>query len=95
MDYTDVIIIKGPVETLSFFSERLAETFYTELNKNVIAWDMKKPLESRHFIENIREKAVLITFNFIGLSGESQIIMVLKKSASWLTILFITGTSWK
>lgn len=72
MDYTDVIIIKGPVETLSFFSERLAETFYTELNKNVIAWDMKKPLESRHFIENIREKAVLITFNFIGLSGESQ-----------------------
>ena len=28
MDYTDVIIIKGPVETLSFFSERLAETFY-------------------------------------------------------------------
>ena len=35
MDYTDVIIIKGPVETLSFFSERLAETFYTELNKNV------------------------------------------------------------
>ena len=62
MDYTDVIIIKGPVETLSFFSERLAETFYTELNKNVIAWDMKKPLESRHFIENIREKAVLISF---------------------------------
>ena len=51
MDYTDVIIIKGPVETLSFFSERLAETFYTELNKNVIAWDMKKPLESRHLLK--------------------------------------------
>ncbi len=72
MDYTDVIIIKGPVETLSFFSERLAETFYTELNKRVIVWDMKNPLESRLRIENIRETAVLITFNFIGLSGESQ-----------------------
>lgn len=46
MDYTDVIIIKGPVETLSFFSERLAETFYTELNKNVIAWDMKNLLRA-------------------------------------------------
>ena len=72
MDYTDVIIIKGPVETLSFFSERLAETFYTELGKRVIVWDMKNPLESRLRIENIRETAVLITFNFIGLSGESQ-----------------------
>lgn len=72
MDYTDVIIIKGPVETLSFFSERLAETFYTELDKRVIVWDMKNPLESRLRIENIRETAVLITFNFIGLSGESQ-----------------------
>lgn len=46
MDYTDVIIIKGPVETLSFFSERLAETFYAELNKNVIAWDMKNLLRA-------------------------------------------------
>lgn len=69
----------------------------------------EKPLESRHFIENIREKAVLITFNFIGLSGESQFMVEgtdgketsvwdyygIKKSASWLTILFITGTSWK
>lgn len=35
----------------------------------------EKPLESRHFIENIREKAVLITFNFIGLSGESQFMV--------------------
>ncbi len=68
-----IIMLKGAVETLEFFSEQMARTF-TEEGIDVFFWDMKTPLDSRERFERLGDYAetALITFNFIGLSGESQ-----------------------
>lgn len=73
MNTTQIIMIKGAVETLEFFSMQMAKTF-EEKGLTVWFWDMKSPLSSREAFETLAHKkgTVLLTFNFIGLSGESQ-----------------------
>lgn len=73
MNTPQIIMIKGAVETLEFFSIQMAKTF-EEKGLPVWFWDMKNPLDSRTEFENSPhpEGTVLLTFNFIGLSGESQ-----------------------
>ncbi|MCI8482834.1 MAG: glycosyltransferase family 1 protein [Lachnospiraceae bacterium] len=73
MHITRIILIKGAVETLEFFSMQLAETFKQQ-GLDVWFWDMKSPLDSRETFESFHnyEHTAFLTFNFIGLSGESQ-----------------------
>lgn len=73
MDVKRLIFIKGAVETLEFFSLQIAKAVQ-EKGIEVWFWDMKAPLESRERFEkeDSWEGAVLVTFNFIGLSGEAQ-----------------------
>ncbi len=68
-----VVFIKGAVETLGFFSIQMAEAL-KEMGMEAWFWDMKSPLGSREAFEKEPgwEGAVLVTFNFIGLSGEAQ-----------------------
>lgn len=73
MKITRIIMIKGAVETLEFFSIQLAKTFEKK-GIEVWFWDMKSPLGSREIFESFQhyENTIFLTFNFIGLSGESQ-----------------------
>lgn len=73
MNPSRIIFIKGSVETLEFFSLQIANTLRLQ-GIDTWFWDMKAPLSSReHFLElKPCEDTVLVTFNFIGLSGESQ-----------------------
>lgn len=73
MNTTQIIMIKGAVETLEFFSMELAKAF-EEKGLQVWFWNMNTPLQSREEFEHLSHKkhTVLLTFNFIGLSGESQ-----------------------
>lgn len=68
-----IIFIKGAVETLEFFSLQLAKALRTQ-GVETWFWDMRAPLSSREdFLEwKDYERTILVTFNFIGLSGESQ-----------------------
>ena len=68
-----IIMLKGAVETLEFFSMQMADSF-AENGIEVWFWDLKKPLESRETFERMADyrDTVLVTFNFIGMSGESQ-----------------------
>lgn len=69
------IFIEGTIETLAFFSKELAAS-YEAMGFDTWFWKMKRPLKSRHEFEKLdqKEKSILITFNFEGLSGESQFI---------------------
>lgn len=66
-----LVLFKGAVETLSYFSERLAETFQ-RLGYQIYIFDMKN--KSEDFMELYwyceAYETALVTFNFIGLSGE-------------------------
>jgi hypothetical protein len=66
-------MIKGAVETLEFFSMQMAQSFLKK-EIEVWFWDLKKPLDSRETFEKMKpyDDTVLLTFNFIGLSGEAQ-----------------------
>jgi hypothetical protein len=66
-------MIKGAVETLEFFSMQMAQSFLKK-EIEVWFWDLKRPLDSRETFEKMKpyDDTVLLTFNFIGLSGESQ-----------------------
>ncbi len=68
-----IIFIKGAVETLEFFSLQLAKSFEAQ-GFQTWFWDLKSPLGSREAFESLGgyTPSVLLTFNFIGLSGESQ-----------------------
>ena len=68
-----IIFIKGPIETLTFFSLQIAEAL-EEQGLETWFWDMKSPLDSRETFLTFHdfEHTVLLTFNFIGLNGESQ-----------------------
>lgn len=78
MNVKRIIMIKGAVETLEFFSMRMAERF-EERGICVWFWDMKNPTKCRKQLERFYLKGkwkagetALWTFNFIGLSGESM-----------------------
>ncbi len=68
-----IILAKHAVETLEFFSMQMAETFQ-EAGMEVWFWDLEKPEESRKEFQIFyqKEETIFLTFNFIGLSEESQ-----------------------
>lgn len=68
-----IIMIKGPVETLSYFSMQLGKAF-EKYGLEIWYFDMSDPAKSRQQMEKLSDlsKSVLLTFNFIGLSGEGQ-----------------------
>lgn len=73
MHISRIIFIKGAVETLEFFSLQLAKSFESQ-GFQTWFWDLKSPLSSREAFEALGgySSSLLLTFNFIGLSGESQ-----------------------
>lgn len=66
-----LIFFKGSVETLEFFSLQLCDAF-NALGYETFVFDMKEQFDSFHALLNFCKKGegVMITFNFIGLSGE-------------------------
>lgn len=68
-----IILAKHAVETLEFFSMQMAKTFQ-EAGIEVWFWDLEKPKESRKEFQSFYQKGetVFLTFNFIGLSEETQ-----------------------
>ena len=68
-----LIFIKGGNETLEYFSREIG-IYAAKLGYDIFWWDMTAPLSSREAFLALDAKsdAVLFTFNFIGLSGESQ-----------------------
>lgn len=78
MKIKTIIMIRGAVETLGFFSEQIAQRM-RDRGMDVWFWDMEHPLKSRRQLERFFLKGkwkpyevALWTFNFIGLSGESM-----------------------
>lgn len=70
-DIQKIILLKGKVETLSFFSEQL-KTELEKIGYECFLFDFDKEMES--FLKAtwfVDEKTALFTFNFIGISGES------------------------
>ena len=70
-----IIFFKGCVETLAFFSQQLCDAFQN-LGYETFMFDMNEPFDSFNALLNFCHKgeAVMITFNFIGLSGEDIFI---------------------
>lgn len=67
-----IILFKGGVETLGFFSIQLANAF-EEMGYQTFIFDMEDQFNSFNKLINFCHKgeATIITFNFIGLSGET------------------------
>lgn len=67
-----IVMCKGGVETLDYFSAELAEAF-TELGFSVFFHDLDQPNESVERLCSFLEqgKAALVTFNFEGLQKET------------------------
>ncbi len=70
-----VILFRGGVETLEYFSEQIGDTL-TEMGYEVFIFDLQDMFGSFMDLLMFCEKgeAVMITFNFIGISGESIFI---------------------
>lgn len=66
-----LILFKGGVETLSYFSHAMADTF-TEKGYRIFFYDIsQRGKDLPHLSKFIKsENTAVITFNFIGLSGE-------------------------
>lgn len=66
-----IILFKGGVETLTFFSLQLSDAF-RKLGYDTFLFDMNEQFDSFNALLNFCQKGegVMITFNFIGLSGE-------------------------
>lgn len=68
----NVVLFKGGIETLDFFSNELAKSF-TEMGYKTFIFDMSNQFDS--FTELLsfckKNETIMITFNFIGLSGEN------------------------
>lgn len=67
-----IILFKGGVETLEFFSLQINDELM-RLGYDTFIFDMQKQFDSFNALVRFchRGEAVMITFNFIGLSGES------------------------
>ncbi len=70
-EYDKVIFIKHAVETLGYFSEQMAETFRKE-GFAICFVDYEDLYESLEWVQRFIEpgRTLLVTFNYIGLSGE-------------------------
>ena len=78
MYYTRIIFFKNAVETLTFFSRQLAYHL-KENGADVLFVDIDHSLKNGESSLQIRdfalpEKTLVVTFNFIGLSGEEQFL---------------------
>lgn len=66
-----IVLFKGQIETLGYFSEELAKAF-VRMGYEVYLFDFEKEYEGINdliwFCEN--ENTVMVTFNFIGMNGE-------------------------
>lgn len=66
-----IILFKGQIETLGYFSEQLAKSFL-QMGYEVYIFDFNKEYQGINdliwFCE--KENTVMITFNFIGINGE-------------------------
>ncbi len=73
MDRKRIILIVGDTETLGYFSRELA-AYLHEMGREIFIWDVTHPADSISAFEALEDKAnsVLVTFNFIGLTGEGQ-----------------------
>lgn len=77
-----IVLLKGAVETLSYFSERLAETFL-ELGYQVQFYDFVNEFILVDLIWYCtKQKTALITFNYIGLCKE-QAFQTPKGNSIW------------
>lgn len=79
-----IIMFTGGVETLSYFSEKMADYFISR-GKAVFFYDLKAPMESAKRVRKfIRQgDTILITFNFQGLSKEDCLYSSVKKCYIW------------
>lgn len=70
-EYDKVVFIKHAVETLGYFSEQMAETFRRE-GFAICFVDYEDLYESLEQVQRFIEpgRTLLVTFNYIGLSGE-------------------------
>lgn len=70
-----IILIIGSTETLSYFSKQIG-AYFVNVGREVFYWDMLHPVDSIECFEKLPNKSdsILITFNFIGLCGESQFL---------------------
>ncbi|QHQ61072.1 hypothetical protein Ana3638_10080 [Anaerocolumna sedimenticola] len=71
-----IILFKGQIETLGYFSEQLAKAF-VQLGYEVYLFDFNNSYQE---INNLiwfcdKENTVMITFNFIGLNNEDIFLM--------------------
>lgn len=73
MDRRRIILIVGDTETLAYFSRELA-IYLNESGREIFIWDVLHPADSISAFEDLpdKENSVLVTFNFIGLTGEGQ-----------------------
>ncbi|MDE7312161.1 MAG: glycosyltransferase [Eubacterium sp.] len=71
-----IIFCKNAVETLSYFSAQLAEAF-AAWGYEIFWFDMQmaglSAWKLRQAVQQTKKEAVLLTFNFIGLSGEEEL----------------------
>lgn len=79
-----IIMFTGGVETLSYFSKRMAE-FFARKGKSVFFYDLKSPGESSRRVRKFIKQGdtILITFNFQGLSMEDYIYNISMKTCIW------------
>ena len=68
----NIIFFENQIESLSFFSHELADA-YRSVGMDILFLDFKNPAGARNEIRrfNVPGSTVLLTFNFIGLSGEA------------------------
>jgi len=70
-----VILICGGTETLGYFSKQIAIAL-VDIGVPVFMWDMEHPTASIDAFAKLENKSdyTLVTFNFLGMNGESQFI---------------------
>ena len=66
-----IIMFKGGVETLTYFSQELAE-YYMKKGHDIFWYDLEQSLHSAKKVKKFikYQETIVLTFNFLGLSGE-------------------------
>lgn len=79
-----IIMFTGGVETLSYFSEKMAD-YFVRNGKAVFFYDLKTPMDSARRVRKFIKQGdtILITFNFQGLSKEDYLYSTVKKCYIW------------
>ena len=66
-----IIMFKGGVETLTYFSQELAEYFRAK-GHDIFWYDLEQSMHSAKMVKKFikYQETIVLTFNFLGLSGE-------------------------